>query len=152
MCSTILQVLKVLLTAVASTKFRGMLFKRKEYYHFSGSFSSSTYIWMVHEFMFLVLQQWLNTWLTWRIILCTHIFSQNLFCQWLHKHMSGICCLLPSLFCITWVCIFLTVKPFIHAVHGEPLLGVIRVCYNIALHRYFSYHLRVSLLNPSSTH
>lgn len=23
-----------------------------------------------------------------------------------------------------------------HAVHGEPLLGVIRVCYNIALNRY----------------
>lgn len=27
--------------------------------------------------------------------------------------------------------------PVSNTVHGEPLLGVIRVCYNIALHRYF---------------
>lgn len=26
--------------------------------------------------------------------------------------------------------------PVLNAVHGEPLLGVIRICYNIALHRF----------------
>ena len=37
----------------------------------------------------------------------------------------------------------------LNAVHGEPLLGVIRVCYNIALHRYFSYEHRVAELTLS---
>lgn len=42
--------------------------------------------------------------------------------------------------------------PISIAVHGEPLLGVIRVCYNIALHRYFLVTLRCPILALSSSY
>lgn len=38
---------------------------------------------------------------------------------------------------LVWEIILTSLKMVSNSVHGEPLLGVIRVCYNIALHRYF---------------
>lgn len=63
-----------------------------------------------------------------------HISFFNL-CIWMFGACSAF--LFPTKELLVWEIILTSLKIVSNSVHGEPLLGVIRVCYNIALHRYF---------------
>ncbi|THG19477.1 hypothetical protein TEA_007202 [Camellia sinensis var. sinensis] len=128
--STILQVLKVLLTAVASTKFRegkrrgGHCFKLEKFYSKNGAPSAP----MEASSCFKLLQWLLQTCKALPLargqgnrsgIRCIGVVLALLEQGGVKGAMILDCSRLP-------LC-------FLTNVHGEPLLGVIRVCYNIAL-------------------